>query len=225
MITKTYALIVSCLLTVSTVSSSVLELKNKQVHIPEKLGDITLCHDNNGFFIKKGEEIIEVQNAYVDQELWNLTNNELKQLVGDGADIRVATQEEIDDIDWDEAVELDEETTELIREEVLKSMTSSYITVSQLNDDSYSLHLKHRLVGGGAFGAWAGVWLGKVGVHLVAQGLIFCVSGPVSLVATPAIGGMVHQAIFAAALPAIEATSIAVACAGGIAGAVATGPV
>jgi hypothetical protein len=101
----------------------------------------------------------------------------------------------------------------------------SYIKVFQYDDGEYGLHLCPRLLGGGFWGAAAGCWVGKFVSSAICHGAIDIVTVAVSAVATPvasiAVGGAL-ESIFGAV---IETFTTAAAVVGGIAGAVATGPV
>ena len=77
----------------------------------------------------------------------------------------------------------------------------------------------------GLGGATAGCFMGKFVASLVIHGGIAVVGGVVSLVATPVVGGIVMASLETTLAVPIEAFTTTMALAGGIAGAVATGPV
>lgn len=101
-----------------------------------------------------------------------------------------------------------------------------YLKLNQMeNDGEYTIKAGHRLPGGGLFGAYAGSALGFFAVNLLGQGLIGCVSVPVSIFCTPAAGVAVHAALNKVVTPLIQPLAWTVGTATGIAAGVATGPV
>lgn len=95
----------------------------------------------------------------------------------------------------------------------------------QHNNIFPSQHVNYPLPGGGVAGANAGFWTGKFAVHLAAQGTYLLIAGGVSLVATPATGLAVYNALQYTCAPVVEASSNAVGLSLGLATGVATGPV
>jgi hypothetical protein len=101
-----------------------------------------------------------------------------------------------------------------------------YLKLNQFeNDGEYSLKVGHRLNGGGLVGAYLGSAAGYFAVNLLGQGIILCVSAPVSFFATPAAGVAVHAAMSKVVMPLIQPLAWTVGTATGVAAAVATGPV
>lgn len=99
------------------------------------------------------------------------------------------------------------------------------LKVSQMKNGDFTVGLDGQLKGGGIGGAYWGAASGKFLVHLAFQGVVGVVSGVVSMVATPAAGVAVAVAMEKTFLVPVEVLSNTAAVAGGIAGAVATGPV
>jgi len=102
------------------------------------------------------------------------------------------------------------------------------IRPSKMDNGDYALRAHVHGPGGGAWGAWTGIWVGKIGTHLAAQAIIVSVaSGAAALSgpAAPATFTAVYGGLTSATAPVVESTSIAVAAGAGIFGAVATGPI
>ncbi len=104
-------------------------------------------------------------------------------------------------------------------------LKSGYLSVHECSDHSYSLDAHARLHGGGALGATVGAWLGWGTVNsaavLTTKGLATggaLIAGPVGFAVGTTVGLGIHLVIF-------KPLSIVAAVGGGIAGAVATGPV
>lgn len=106
-----------------------------------------------------------------------------------------------------------------------KLLKNGYVSVSRYDNGDYKLNVHGRINGGGLWGATIGAYSGKFLTHLVAQGCILTVSAGVALVATPAAGIAVGVALEKTLAIPVEILSNTVAVAGGIALAVATGPV
>lgn len=104
-------------------------------------------------------------------------------------------------------------------------LVNGYITVNKMSNNEFTLKAKVRGLGGGVGGATAGVFAGATIVQSAYWGL----TGGIGLAAT-AIGGPITASAvvgvwcYWTAVPLAIATKTA-AVAGGIAGAVATGPV
>lgn len=99
------------------------------------------------------------------------------------------------------------------------------LQIQKMNDsEDYSLRLKGGLNGGGFLGATIGAAIGKAAVSVVGHGTIYLVSAGVGVFCPPA-GIAVGIALESTCGPAIEAASLAVAVAGGVALGAATGPV
>ena len=99
------------------------------------------------------------------------------------------------------------------------------IKVKQLNNGDFTINAYNRGLGGGAGGAFVGAAIGKFTVHFVSQLAIGTATAGVFIVAGPIVAASFASAAEATAFPFIEAASVTVALAGGIAGGVATGPV
>ena len=99
-------------------------------------------------------------------------------------------------------------------------LAGSYLVLKPISEDQYKIELQGRIAGGGAGGAIVGAWGGKFLASFVCHGLIFVVSactGPAAPVTFAALETTLGATI--------EAVTTTAAVAGGIAGAVATGPI
>lgn len=116
---------------------------------------------------------------------------------------------------------MDKELRGISKDQLVKILaTGAYLSVNKMEENTYSLKLNARLNGGGAGGAVVGFYVGRFLTHFVAHGTILIVSactGP----AAPAT----FAALEATFLPHIAVAAEAGALAGGMIGAVATGPV
>ncbi len=106
-----------------------------------------------------------------------------------------------------------------------KFLEDNYVIVSQFDNGDFNIRMGVRTLGGGVWGAVGAAWVCKFVASGICHGAIVLISGGVSLVATPAVGLTVGLALESTFGPAIEAFTTAAALAGGIAGAVITGPV
>lgn len=212
-----------------------IELSSKEVSVPESLGNIKVLHDNDGFSVVKGSEVYKVENYNVDKSVRDISTKDLCYLLGRIRDVeingemqtftRVSHQEFKDAIKDQEKIELSKFEKEEATEIISQLESSTYVTVKQNFDGEYIINSRVRLAGGGLFGGSFGAWMGKIGTHLVFQAGILIVVGVVSVVGTPAAGYAVGVALEKSTFVAAEILSTQMALAGGIAGAVITGPV
>lgn len=196
--------------------------------------DVKLGYDGAEFFVESPRGMQIIQRAFTDKNLRGIDKTLLLQVLGRRSQrVELLSREDTNILFPEDFLET-ESSTELVLDEsiineiseLLKYKSSApYLSVSFNDHGEPVLRFQQRILGGGAFGAWAGCWAGKIAVHLIAQGLITCISLPVTIIATPMAGAAVHTALTKATLPAVEIMSIAAAAAGGIGGAVLTGPV
>jgi hypothetical protein len=107
---------------------------------------------------------------------------------------------------------------------LVRFMQKGRISTHKLNDGSYMLRGHVNGLGGGPWGAWTGMWIGKFTTHFVAQAGISIATAGVAIVCPPAAMPF-YMAAQSAVVPSVEVFSNVVALAGGIALGVATGPV
>jgi len=213
--------------------NSAVEVNQSNLFIPTHLNGVRLFHDKNGFTVVNDTDEFNVRTECIDAELRNLSDEDLAFLLGLKAKIVIDGQEqtfikvssELANTLITNSPKLALLSTEDSAKIISQLPASSYIKIFQYSDGQYGLHLKTRLPGGGLFGASAGCWIGKFVASAVCHTAIFAVGGVVSLVATPAVGGILIASLESTLAAPIEAVTTAAALAGGIAGAVATGPV
>jgi len=117
-------------------------------------------------------------------------------------------------------------TDELVRKATsleikdFQKIGKGYFAITQMGDGQFELKVLERVRGGGAGGAAIGFYIGRFGTYFVAHGAILIVSALSGPLAPATFAGL--EACFA---PQIEAASQVASLAGGIIGAVATGPV
>jgi hypothetical protein len=109
---------------------------------------------------------------------------------------------------------------DMSKEQLQSFLAVGYVALNQMDNGEYSLKANGRINGGGLIGASIGAFLGKAAVSVVGHGtiqIIGLLSGPAYFPVVIAL-----ESCFG---PAIETASMAGAVAGGMALAVATGPV
>lgn len=112
-------------------------------------------------------------------------------------------------------------TSRTITKEQLKSFLKlGYFTLNQTNDGTFTLKAHHRLTGGGVGGATTGFYIGKFITYFVCHGAIVVVAGLTGPAAPATFAGL--EGCLA---PHIELASQVTSLAGGMIGAVITGPV
>lgn len=227
----------SCLVITFLIASALKsrEIDKSNLFIPEKLGQIRVFHDKNGFVILKDGEYFEVQNCFVDKEVRNISDKQLGYFLGTIQDIEINGQKitltkisnreienKIEKIKDPIILKLNPKTSS----DFIKQLSpGAYLVVGQMDNGEYFIHAKMRLPGAGIWGAIGGAWAGKFIASAVCHTGIWVVAGAVSIVATPAVGAIVGMSLESTLGTTIETFTTAAAVAGGIAGAVATGPV
>lgn len=211
----------------SSSSTQMIELTKNQVQIPSTLGKITLVHSKDGFFIQKKNQLIPIQNAFIEKKLRNLGNTELQLLLGgESEECYKLSKEEILTLNIknkDFRIVEGKEAEEIIKK-IQHASSPHYIRVKQMSDGNYSLQLCGRLLGGGIAGAQIGFWGGKFLTHFAIQSGVALATGVVFIICPPAAAPFCMAVKKTIAFPA-EALSNQVGLACGIAGAVTTGPV
>lgn len=213
--------------------NSIIQIDSSNLFIPLYAKNVKLFHDGKDFIIEKDGEFLPVSNDCIDKELRNLSKEKLEFILGlrvkieiDGKELLLVkispklTKKLI--LESEEFVQFNLEDSEKI---VSQLPASRYIQIFQFSNGEYGLHLKTRLVGGGAWGAIIGVVTGKFIVHAVGGVVAGAAGLGATLIAGPVAGWAVAAGTWGVIAPTVEATSTAVALATGIAGAVATGPV
>jgi len=113
-----------------------------------------------------------------------------------------------------------------INTEKLKGfLRHNYLTVNQMSDGEYSVKAHVRGLGGGLAGASVGAQVGKGAAYvffIVGAGIV---TSPVELVGGPGAHTVAAAALLATYSVPIEAATNVVAVAGGLLGAIFTGPV
>ncbi len=151
-----------------------IEFASNEVFIPERLGNIKLYKDYDGFHIFKDGEIYDIQNCFCDPLLRKMSDEQLVNFLGrNKPKIIILTPEEFSQIDPEHIVEI----TEAESEKILSQLFSSgYISVNQMDDGEYIIRAKMRLLGGvevtagGAAAAVSGVGIGGAAAAGAANG-------------------------------------------------------
>ncbi|MCK4651090.1 hypothetical protein KAT08_02845 [Candidatus Babeliales bacterium] len=218
-----------------TCSAKLVEINKFNVSASRGLGDIALYHGDETFYVKHDGILHTVQNCFVDKAISNISTEELQKVLGNVKEIEIDGQkvimvkvspEKVEKIirhvDTKDISKLEKHKSNRILE---KLSESAYIKIEQKSNGEYTLCFNVRLSGGGVWGAIGGAWIGKFVSSAVCHGAILAIGGVVSIVATPAAGALVVMSLETTLAAPIEATTTAMALAGGIAGGVATGPI
>lgn len=115
---------------------------------------------------------------------------------------------------------MDKTARDMTKKSIKHFLESGFFTLNQTNDGKFTLKSHHRLPGGGVGGATAGFYIGKFVTYFVCHGAIVIVSALSGPAAPATFAGL--EACLA---PHIELASQATSLAGGMIGAVVTGPV
>ncbi|MFA6535243.1 MAG: hypothetical protein WCS92_03240 [Candidatus Babeliales bacterium] len=131
----------------SNYCAEIIEFYGREVFIPERLGNIKLYKDSDGFHIFKDGEIYDVQNYFCDPLLRKMSNDQLMKFVGrDKPTIIIMTPEEFSQMNSNDLVEISGDA----KDELISQLFSGgYISVNQMDDGEYILRAKMRLLGAG----------------------------------------------------------------------------
>lgn len=194
--------------------------------------DVRIFHTKNGFSILENGKIRSVRSEHIDKELRDLTNKELDLLLGNKAIVTVEGKKmeftRVPEVFAKRVISHNEsEAVNIsIADDILSQLPSqNHIKVIKYENGDFGLKFKVNMAGGGVWGAIGGAWLGKTVASIVCHGAIAIVGIAVSAVATPMVGWAVVTGLEGSLGVTIEATTTAAAVAGGITGAVITGPV
>lgn len=195
-----------------------------ECHAPQ---NARLFHEDGEFYLEHDNDVIQVQRAYMDKNLRGIDQDTLLTLLGrKNETAQIIGYIDLQECDLSNDMEpVDEEVLEAIKPLMAYRTNAPYIQVNLNDHGEPTLQLKGRLNGGGFLGGAAGAWFGAFMVNLGTQAAIACVSVPVGMVGGPIAGLAVHKAISATVAPAVAAATTTAALAGGIGGAVLTGPV
>jgi hypothetical protein len=65
------------------------QINKKTLFIPQRLGNISLRHDDNGFSIENNSKLFPVQPCFMDKELRGISADKLARLIATGAYLSV----------------------------------------------------------------------------------------------------------------------------------------
>lgn len=214
-------------------ASATVEINSSNLFIPSSLSGVKLFHDERGFIVEKDGKIFPVKAECMDNELRNLSDEDLYYVLGLKVKIEIDGEELIlTKFSPEQTRKLASQSPNLVQLSAEDSMkivsqipASNYIQIFQYDDGSYGLHLQPRILGGGGFGAIAGAIVGKFVVHAAAGAVAGVVAIGVTAVAGPVAGGAAGYGVWGVMAPSVEAASTVVALAAGITAGVATGPI
>jgi len=165
--------------------------------------------------------LTSVANAMDERSLGSLARIESKPMITSKPMIALPTNPAF----------MDKELRLMPKDKLAQLISADKVYLSKTGN---TVHLNHRVNGGGAGGAWLGMITGKIVVHGLAQLGIGLVSFGAATVAGIASGGNpvaislaakgTYFTLNTALLPTVEAASNVVAVGGGILGGVVTGP-
>jgi hypothetical protein len=226
---NTFALFITGLFLFNILNATI-EIAPSNLFIPTSLKGTRLFHEDGNFVVVKDGNVFPVKPEYLDKELRNLSDEELDFVLGLKAKINIndeeiiltriapsVAQEIIAATDNEEVINFSAQDTKKITSQL---PVSGYIQVLRYENGEFGLHLRTRWCGGGFFGGWVGAMVCKFIVSGVLHGGIAVISaaaGP----AAPFVWAGLESTVGSS----IEALSTAAALAGGITGAVITGPV
>ncbi len=135
-----------------------IEFYRNEVFIPEKLGNIKLYKDSDGFHIFKDGEIYDVKNYFCDPLLRKMSDDQLVNFLGrDKPKIIFVNLEDLQ-INPDDIVEVTGNKKDIL---INQLFGGGYISVNQMNDGEYILRAKIRLPGG-VWGIRVGIIVGAI---------------------------------------------------------------
>lgn len=216
--------------------AQMVPIPQQNLRYAQELGHVEVVWTPNGIIVAVDGEKQLVNPVFVDKEIRHLDSRQMMYWLGLAKDISLhgetvtmvkRTHEEFQEevaafMENEQCQQLDEETSSDIKRQLTDQ--GGYLEIVQLVDGSFAIHAKHRLPGGGIFGGKAGAWIGYVGTHLIAQTVIHAATGVVAIVCPPA-APVAYATMQSAAAAPVQALAVTAAVAGGITGAVVTGPV
>ena len=159
-----------------------IKFYGNEVFIPEKLGNIKLYKDSDGFHIFKDGEIYDVKNYFCDPLLRKMSDDQLVKFLGrDKPKIIFVNLEDLQ-INPDDIVEVTGNKKDTL---INKLFGDGYISVNQMNDGEYILRAKIRLPGG----VW-GIRVGIIAGAIVGGALGGVYGGMPGAVGGGAVGGV-----------------------------------
>lgn len=217
-------------------SAQIVPIPQENIRAPQELGNIELCWTPNGFILSDGYDKYFIEPALVDKEIRDFDNRQMMYWLGLAKDIKFKGQtltlfkqthqefqELMEEVSQEAEVRgISEQEASAVKAQLAGQ--GGYLEVVRYDDGSFGIHAHQRLPGGGPLGGKIGFWAGYFGTHILAQGAIIAVSGAVTLVCPPA-GTAVFLGLQTGGAPVIQGTAMAMGLAGGITGAVVTGPV
>jgi len=210
--------IVASLILFSTPLKAV-EIPKSNLLVSNKIGKIKLFHEDKNFYAVKNGEYIQIQNAYVDKEIRNLSSVELGYFLGNIKEIEVnGTLITLYKTTKDQFIELVEpnigEASAFALDEETMAYLNSYnsIAIKELSNGEYCLRAHVNGHGGGPVFGLITYWAIKTFAYgTIAAGVT---------TATVATGGVAGAAIGGGAVAATAGVGTGAAIAGGaIAGA------
>ena len=127
-------------------SEEYIEFSDHEVFIPQRLGDLKLYKDYDGFHVVKNNEVYDVQNCFCDPMLRKMTNKQLMSFLGrNRSKIIEITPECLDQISEEGIFEITGDEKDMILSQLVSDC--GYIAVNQMSDGQYRLELKMRLLG------------------------------------------------------------------------------
>lgn len=207
-------------------ANEIVYFDQHECHAPK---NTRLLHDGYNFFLETPNQIKAIEPAFQDKLLRNRPQDDILKMIGRKNDtVQYLTPEEMERrglVLRNENVQVDPSVNKAILDFIEQRSCSPYIEVSVSEEGEPVLRVNGRLNGGGFFGAWAGGWAGYTAVNVGCYTIIGGVGALAGMVGGPVVAYGVTHGLAATFSPLIQTAAITGAMAGGIGGAVATGPV
>jgi len=135
-------------------SSDYIEISGGEVFIPNRLGNIKLYKDSDGFHVIKNDKVYDIQKCFCDPILRKMSNKQLRTFLGRNkpkiAQLRPEQLNKIKKLiqtNKDNIVEIKGDEKNRILSKLFGGK-NGYISVSQMSDGEYRLCTHGRLRGG-----------------------------------------------------------------------------
>lgn len=154
-----------------------IKLTGSEVFIPQRLGNLELYKDDDGFYLvkdqgTKNEKIYEIENAFCDQLLRTISTEKLLKFLGrHKPKVVYLTPDEFYKLNHGNIWYITGAEKDKLLEQAV-NFDGGYISVNQTNKGDYVLHAQGRLLGDGLFKVIGGIIVGgAVGTGLAVGGV------------------------------------------------------
>ena len=182
---------------VATCHGQTVELKEKEVFVPHRLGSVTVFHNEDGFHVVKEDTIYDIQACDCDKELRGITSDTLVKFLGrNNPPITYMTAEQLNE--YQKTTE--DKLCKIPQEQADKMFKTGYLVLDEVANGVYTLKAKCRLLGSGPWLGWGLYWGVKIGVVV----LLTTATGGAGGVAAITTGMLVKHVATKALMPGTE---------------------